>query len=222
MEDTFENFKKLFNAENTVKCIQQQKFELDRVSELKAKEKKARERLNQAVKLLREDQHSLPTPAENHLEQQKLEVMFRHRKMNSRRVVVALNATTSMYEYVKPNDENSAHIHSYRSHRVIPLNDPSVANDHSTSNVSVSHINNLRSVVKNRNEAVSFLKSSENYKIERTIVPTAISSPARSEPEAVAFFKTDNYKIKRTVVPAAMTLPARSKRLPSVHFLVKY
>lgn len=86
MEDTFENMKKLFNAENYMKASEQQKIERSKIDQLKAFQKKEKERLNCAVKVLREErEHRILK--DDHLEQQKAEILCKHRKFHARKVL---------------------------------------------------------------------------------------------------------------------------------------
>lgn len=86
MEDSFENMKKLFNAESQKKAATLQKIERSKIDKLKASQKKERERLNQAVKALREERE-LREIRDDYLEQQKADIMNKHRIFHARKIL---------------------------------------------------------------------------------------------------------------------------------------
>lgn len=95
MEDTFENIKKLFNAENYLKAKEQSKIDREKRDQLKEYQKKERERLNLAVKALR-DERGHREVRDGHLEQQKAEVVNKHRKFHARKLVALSEANSTV------------------------------------------------------------------------------------------------------------------------------
>ena len=87
--------KKLFNAENYMKTAERQKIEKQKRDQLREFQKKERERLNLAVKALREErEHKIVQ--EDHLEKQKNEVMIKHRKLHARKLVALSESNTAL------------------------------------------------------------------------------------------------------------------------------